>query len=81
MERLGPVLRLSLSLVVLTSSILLLVDLVGLVPNAGNAALQSRIQLAETLATQLMPAAERSDFASNRRVLDVTVVRNEDVLS
>ena len=81
MERLGPVLRLSLGLVVLTSSVLVLVDLVGLVPNAGNAVLESRIQLSETLATQLMPAAEQNDFASIRRVFDVTVARNEDVLS
>ncbi len=81
MERLGPVLRLSLGLVVLTSSVLVLVDLAGLVPSGKDAALKSRIQLSETLATQLMPAAAKSDFATIRRVFEVTVTRNEDVLS
>jgi diguanylate cyclase (GGDEF)-like protein/PAS domain S-box-containing protein len=80
-ERLGPVLRLSLGLVILTSSILVLADLVGLVPDENDLELESRIQLSEGLATQLMPAAERGDFGAIRRTLDVTVARNEDVLS
>jgi len=80
-ERLGPVLRLSLGLVVLTSSVLVFADLIGLVPNASNAEVEARIQLSETLATQIMPAAERNDFGSIRRALDLTVTRNESVLS
>ena len=58
MERLGPVLRLSLGLVILTSSILVMADLVGLVPDENDLELESRIQLSEGLATQIMPAAE-----------------------
>jgi PAS domain S-box-containing protein len=80
-ERLGPVVRLSLGLVILTSSVLVLVDLVGLVPDASNVVLESRIRLSETLATQLTPAAERNDLFLIRKVLGVTVARNEDVLS
>ncbi len=81
MERLGPVLRLSLGLVVLTSCVLLFVDLLGLIPEAGDQAIESRIMLSETLATQVMPAAEQNDLGSIRRVLDITVARNESVLS
>ncbi len=81
MERLGPVLRLSFGLVVLTTSILVLVDLLGFVPDAGDTEIEARILLSETIATQLMPAAERNDFAAIRRALDVTVARNENVLS
>ena len=81
MERLGPVLRLSFGLVVLTTSILVLVDLLGFVPDAGDTEIEARILLSETIATQLMPAAERNDFAAIGRVLDVTVARNENVLS
>jgi diguanylate cyclase (GGDEF)-like protein/PAS domain S-box-containing protein len=80
-ERLGPVLRLSLGLVILTSSILVMADLVGLVPDENDLELESRIQLSEGLATQLMPAAEIGDFAAIRRTLDVTGARTEDVLS
>ena len=60
MERLGPILRLSLGLVVLTSSLIVLADVVGLVPDPGNAVLESRILLTETLAGQLVPAAKKS---------------------
>ncbi|MFB3111527.1 MAG: hypothetical protein ACE10G_05790 [Gemmatimonadales bacterium] len=81
MQRLGPVLRLSLGLVVLTSCVLLFADLLGLIPEAGDQALESRIMLSETLATQVMPAAEKNDLVSIRRVLDITVARNESVLS
>lgn len=81
MERLGPVLRLSLGLVVLTSSVLFLVDLVGLIPDAQDAELELRIRLSETVAAQLMPAVERGDFSAVRSTLDITVARNPEVLS
>jgi diguanylate cyclase (GGDEF)-like protein/PAS domain S-box-containing protein len=80
-QRLGPVLRLSMGLVVLTSCVLLFVDLIGLIPEPGDQAIESRIMLSETLATQVMPAAEKNDLTSIRRVLDMTVARNESVLS
>ena len=81
MERLGPVLRLSLGLVILTSSVLVVADVVGLIPSTTDTEVEARIQLSETLATQIMPAAERNDFTSIRRALDLTVARNESVLS
>jgi diguanylate cyclase (GGDEF)-like protein/PAS domain S-box-containing protein len=73
--------RISAGLVLLTCSILVLLDLVGLVPRPSDAALQARIHLCETLAAQAAAAAERSDFASIRSTLRSTVQREPSVLS
>jgi len=79
--RLTPVFRISLGLAVLTCSILVFVDLLGLVPEPRDEALESRIQIVETLAMQTIPAVESEDFATIREVLFITVRRNDDVLS
>ena len=81
MERLTPVLRISLGLALLTSSIIVLLDLFGLVPAPRDAELEARIRLCETLATQTTSAVAKDDFASIRSVLMVAVRRNDDVLS
>jgi diguanylate cyclase (GGDEF)-like protein/PAS domain S-box-containing protein len=80
-ERLTPVLRISLGLALLTSSIIVLLDLFGLVPAPRDAELEARIRLCETLATQTTSAVAKDDFASIRSVLMVAVRRNDDVLS
>jgi diguanylate cyclase (GGDEF)-like protein/PAS domain S-box-containing protein len=74
-------LRISWGLVVLTCSILLGLDLVGVVPEPTDRLLESRVQLCETLAAQATVAAERSDVAAIRAALHVVVRRNEEVLS
>jgi len=81
MGRLSPVIRISAGLVLVTSSVLVLLDMMGLTPIPKDTALQSRMRLVETLAAQAVVAAERSDLASIRTTLQVTVERNEDVLS
>ncbi len=81
MKPLAPVMRISAGLVLLTCSILVLLDLVGVVPRPTDAALQARIHLCETLAAQAAVAAERRDFASIRSVLHSAVQRNDDVIS
>ena len=81
MGHLTPVFRISLGLAVLTSSLLVLVDLLGLVPEARDEALESRIQIVETLAMQTIPAVESEDFAAIRQALFLTVRRNDEVLS
>jgi diguanylate cyclase (GGDEF)-like protein/PAS domain S-box-containing protein len=80
-ERLTPVLRISLGLALLTCSILVVLDLLGLVPEPRGAELEARIRLCETLAAQTTPAVAKDDFASIRSVLLVAVRRNDDVLS
>jgi diguanylate cyclase (GGDEF)-like protein/PAS domain S-box-containing protein len=79
--RLTPVFRISLGLAILTCSILVLIDLLGVLPEARNEALEERIKIVESLALQTIPAVERDDFGSIRDVLAITVSRNEEVLS
>ena len=81
MGRLAPLLRISFGLVVLTSTILISLDLLGLMAPPADGALEARVRLCETLATQTAPAAQRNDMASIRAALEVTVLRNDDVLS
>jgi len=64
-----------------TSSILLGLDLIGLVPSPGNARVESRLQLCEILATQTTGAVRNSDYGAIRLALLSTVRRNEEVLS
>jgi diguanylate cyclase (GGDEF)-like protein len=79
--RISPITRISLGLVALTCSILVSLDLLGLLPAPDDGALEQRIQLCETLAAQTLPAIERNDLASVRAALQITVIRREDVLS
>jgi diguanylate cyclase (GGDEF)-like protein/PAS domain S-box-containing protein len=79
--RLGPLLRISFGLVVLTCTILISLDLLGFVPAPADTALNARVRLCETLATQTAPAAQRNDMASIRAAIETTVRRNDEVLS
>ncbi len=81
MKRLSPVIRISVGLVLLTSSLLLTLDLFGLTPLPRDTALLARVQLCETIAAQAAAAAERNDLASIRAALQVVTRRNPEVLS
>jgi diguanylate cyclase (GGDEF)-like protein/PAS domain S-box-containing protein len=80
-ERLGPVLRISFGLALLACSILLGLDVLGLVPTPADRALEGRMQLCETLAAQAGPAIERNDLAAIRAALQVATRRHDEVLS
>jgi diguanylate cyclase (GGDEF)-like protein len=73
--------RVSLGLVAVTCSILVTVDLLGLVPSLDDGVLEARIHLCEMLAAQTVPAIERNDLGSVRAAMQVAVARNEDLLS
>jgi diguanylate cyclase (GGDEF)-like protein len=73
--------RISLGLVILTCSILVGLDLAGILPRASSALSESRIQLCDSLAMEAATAAERNDYASIRRMFSAVVQRNEDVMS
>jgi diguanylate cyclase (GGDEF)-like protein len=77
----SPVVRISMGLVVLTCTILVGLDVVGVLPRPVDAALQARVRLCETLAAHAAAAVERDDFASIRATLGVAVRRNDEVLS
>jgi diguanylate cyclase (GGDEF)-like protein/PAS domain S-box-containing protein len=81
MERLGPLLRISAGLVLLTSVILIGLDIAGFLPVPSNRAVEERVRLCETLAAQAAAAVEHDDFAAVRSTLRTTVRRNTDVLS
>ncbi len=77
----SPLSRISLGLVMLTISMLLVSDMLGMMPDTRRAEYQSRKIIAESLAIQLSTA-----IAENRRhmveeTLRSVVERNESVLS
>jgi diguanylate cyclase (GGDEF)-like protein/PAS domain S-box-containing protein len=67
--------------VIVTSSIILGLDLAGLIPSLRNAQIESRLQLCEILAIQTTGAAEKSDYSTIHLALLAAVRRNEEVLS
>ena len=73
--------RISLSLVVLTCSILVGLDLAGVLPREASRVSEARIQLCESLALESIAALDRGDYSSVRRMFDAAVRRNEDLLS
>jgi len=73
--------RISLGLVVLTCSIIVGLDLAGVLPRQSSSMSESRIQFCESLALQAISTVNRNDFASMRRMFDAVARRNEDVLS
>lgn len=81
MRRVTPVFRISLGLAIMTCAILVLLDLVGVLPEPRNEALESRIRIVESLAAQTIPLVADQDFSSIRQALLAAVRRNDDVLS
>ena len=73
--------RISLGLVVLTCSILIGLDLTGVLPRESSNLSETRIQVCESLAFEAVAAVDRQDFRSVRRMFDAVVRRNDDVLS
>jgi diguanylate cyclase (GGDEF)-like protein/PAS domain S-box-containing protein len=77
----GPVLRISLGLVLLTSAILMGLDLLGWIPSVESRDAELRVRVAEAVAAQAMSGVGRGDLREVRAILGVAVERNEDVLS
>jgi hypothetical protein len=76
-----PVFRISLGLAIMTCAILVLLDLLGVLPEPRDERLESRIRIVETLAVQTTPLIAGEDFVSIRQALLVAVRRNDDLLS
>ena len=81
MGSLGPIFRISFGLVMLTSIILMGLDLMGWVPSVESRDVELRIHIAETVAGQAVAGLELGDLRSVRAALRVAVERNEEVLS
>lgn len=80
MRGLGPIFRISLGLVLLTTTILVGLDFLGWIPRVDGQDTERRIQIAEAVAAQAT-VGEQGDLRAVRTVLRVAVSRNEDVLS
>lgn len=76
-----PAVRLSVGLVILTISILILAQAIGLAPGVERQQLDVRKRLAETLSSQIGAAIVRGDELLLQYSLEATVERNPDILS
>lgn len=81
MPRLTPVTRLSIGIVMLTVSVLLAADWLGLTPDQNTAWLDGRKKFAESLSVQLSKLAERGHDDISKVVIDAVRDRNDDVIS
>lgn len=78
---LSPLIRMSFSLTLLTVSLLLISDLLGLMPDTRHAELQSRKLVAESLAVQLSNEITGKRLQSVDQILQSMVERNQIITS
>ena len=79
MQRANPVVRIAAGLAALTCSIVLALDLAGMLPRPPDEEMAKRLRMCEALAAQAAAAAATSDLASVRLAL-VGAVRTEPTL-
>jgi diguanylate cyclase (GGDEF)-like protein/PAS domain S-box-containing protein len=81
MFALSPIIRLSFGLVLLTTSILSVSHMIGLLPDNRQAELEARKVIAETLAVQLSSQVSEQEIRTVSETLKAVVERNTSVLS
>ncbi len=81
MAALWPSVRISLVLVLITTSVILFADLLGIVPNQAKFELENRKQQSESLAVLFSTMAADRDLKSIRSLLLKIVVRDDKILS
>jgi len=79
--RLSPVVRISLALMLLTTTILVTGELLGLTPSTAKEILQGRKVLCETLAVEFSSLAQKQDIGTISTTLESLVTRNDNILS
>jgi diguanylate cyclase (GGDEF)-like protein/PAS domain S-box-containing protein len=77
----SPIVRLSAGLMMLTISLLLVLDFFGFVPNETAIKLESRSTIAELLAVQVSSEVGRGEFETANETLERLQTRSEDVKS
>ena len=75
----SPISRISFGLVMLTVSLLLVSDLLGLIPSANRAELQVRKSIAESLAIQVSLSSAREDRSKIEALFKSVQSRNERI--
>ena len=81
MLKFSPVFRLTIGLILLTVSLLLVGDLLGLTPDPKRAELSARKAIAEALAVQVSRDLADGDFATVNETVKVLQERNDKVVS
>ena len=81
MKRLSTAIKISLALALLTISILVAAELIGIVPDEARGLLEGRKKFSESLAVQVSAAATHSETKFIEKTLETIVHRNTDVLS
>ncbi len=79
--QLSPVMRVSFGLLMLTLSLLLISDWLGLIPHAHKLETENRKKLSQNLAIQLSSLAMSGEVKHIRTTLTALVERNDDVVS
>ncbi len=80
-SRVSTAWRMSFGLVLLTISVVLAADSIGLIPNRSAAVLEGRKQLCESLAIQSAVCLERNDLAALQATMQLEAERNVHILS
>src|ERR1700680_2753406 len=81
MQRVSPILRVSVALVCLTTGILALAVAAGLVPDRAGAVLEGRKALCEQMAIQCALAVQRGDLGLARAGMVGVTLRNSEIAS
>ena len=81
MPSVSPIFRLSIGLILLTISLLLIGDLLGLTPDPKRAELAARKAIAEALAVQVSQDLAYDDIDAISVTINALAERNENVLS
>ena len=80
MFRLTPVVRITLALVMLTTTIVLSADMLNLIPDPAQSILDARKKVCESLAIYGTLSVQKEDIDSLQTTMQVFVHRNADVL-
>ena len=81
MPNISPVLRISIGLLLLTISLLLIGDLLGIVPNQQESKIATRKVMAESLAIQISSEVGNKRVKQAVDLLNIIVKRNEKIQS
>ncbi len=81
MPRVGPVTRIAFAISMLTISLLVAADLLGLLPSRYNTLVEQRQAVAESLAIQFSTLAARQEYAALENTLQGIVTRSPQILS
>ena len=81
MATLWPAVRISFVLILITTSLLLFADLLGITPNQSKYELENRKKLSESMAILFSTLASETDMKEVRTVLSRIVMRDDNLLS